>query len=71
MNRLGQIMVYEMVEGVKGPVGENRVIVGENVAVFDGVRNLRSINRFGGVTVKPRRCYKYLNQSQRWVLSPG
>jgi hypothetical protein len=61
INRLGQIMVDEVVEGLKEPVIENRIIVGEKVAVFDGVRNLRFINRFGGVTVKPRRCYKYLN----------
>ena len=61
VNRIGQIMVDEVVEGLNEPVGENRVVVGEKVAVFDGVRNLRFINRFGGVTVKPRRCYKYLN----------
>jgi len=61
INRLGQIMVDEMIEGVKEPVSENRVVVDEKIAVFDGVRNLRFINRFGGVTVKPRRCYKYLN----------
>ena len=61
INRLGQIMVDEVVEWLKEPVIENRIIVGEKVAVFDGVRNLRFINRFGGVTVKPRRCYKYLN----------
>ena len=59
-NRIGQIMVDEVVEGLKEPVSENRVVVGEKVAVFDGVRSLRFINRFGGVTVKPRRCYKYL-----------
>jgi hypothetical protein len=61
VNRIGQIMVDEVVAGLTEPVGENRVMVGEKVAVFDGVRNLRFINRFGEVTVKPRRCYKYLN----------
>jgi hypothetical protein len=61
VNRIGQIMVDEVVAGLTEPVGENRVMVGEMVAVFDGVRNLRFINRFGEVTVKPRRCYKYLN----------
>lgn len=61
INQLGQIMVDEVMEGVKEPVGENRVVVDEKVAVFDGTRNLRFLNRFGGVTVKPRRCYKYLN----------
>jgi hypothetical protein len=61
INRLGQIIVDEMIEGMKEPVGENRVVVDDKIAVFDGVRNLRFINLFGGVTVKPRRCYKYLN----------
>ena len=61
VNRIGQIMVDEVVEGVKEPVGENRVVVGEKEALYDGMRNLRFINRFGGVTVKPRRCYKYLH----------
>jgi len=50
-----------MIEKVKEPAGENRVIVDEKIAVFDGIRNPRIINRFGGMTVKPRRCYKYLN----------
>jgi hypothetical protein len=61
VDRIGQIIVDEVVEGLKEPVGENRVMVGEKVAVFDGIRNLRFINRFGGVTVKPRHCYRYLN----------
>ena len=59
VNRIGQTMVNEVVEGLKEPVGENRVVVGEKVAVFDGVRNLRFINRFGGVTVKLRRHQVY------------
>ena len=29
VNRIGQIMVDEVVEGLKEPVGENRVVVGE------------------------------------------
>jgi len=61
INRLGQIVVDGVVEGLKEPVGENRIMVDEKVAVFDEIRNLRFINRFGGVTVKPRRCYEYLN----------
>ena len=59
VNRIGQIMVDEVTERVSEPVYENRVVVEGKVAVFDEVRNLRFINRFGGVTVKPRRCYKY------------
>ena len=62
INRLGQIMVDEVVEGLREPVFENRVEVNGEVAVFSGVRNLRFINRFGGQTVKARRCYKYVNR---------
>jgi len=56
INRHGQIMVDEVVHGMKEPVGEK-------MAVFDGMRNLRFINRFVGVKVKPRCCYKYLNHT--------
>jgi hypothetical protein len=62
INRLGQIMVDEVVEELREPVFENRVEVAGEVAVFSGVRNLRFINRFGGQTVKARRCYKYLKK---------
>ncbi len=55
-------MVDEVVEELRDPVFENRVVVDGEVAVFSGVRNLRFINRFGGQTVKSRRCYKYLNK---------
>lgn len=30
--------------------------------VFDQCRNMRFHNRFGGVTVRSRRCYKYLRR---------
>ncbi len=62
VNRLGQIMVDEVVERVSEPVYENRVVVEGEEAVYDGMRNMRFINRFGGVTLKSRRCYKYLKQ---------
>lgn len=58
VNRVGQIMVDEVPEGVSEPVYENRVVVGGKV--YDGKRNMRFINRFGGITERPRRCYKYL-----------
>ncbi len=60
VNRFGQIMVGEVAEGVSEPVYENRVVVEGKVAVYDGMRNMRFINRFGGITERPRRCYKYL-----------
>jgi len=59
VNRLGQMMIDEVVEGVRDPVYENRVVVEGKEALFDGTRNMRFINRFGGVTERRRRCYKY------------
>ena len=55
-------MVQEMVEGVAEPTRANRIMVDGEVAVFDQVRNLRFINRFGEYVVRARRCYKFLNQ---------
>jgi hypothetical protein len=66
VNRIGQMLVDGVLEGIQEPVQENRVGVGGEVAVFDGVRNLRFINRFGGQTVKRRRCYKYVNKPGGW-----
>ena len=37
-------------------------MVDGEVAVFDQVRNLRFINRFGEYVLRPRRCYKFLNR---------
>lgn len=61
VNRIGQIMMDQVVAGVQDPVGENRVMVGEKEAAYGGMRNLRFINRFGGQTVRSRRCYKYVD----------
>lgn len=71
INRIGQVLVDELAERLEEPVRENRVVVGGELAVFDGVRNLRFINRFGGQTVKPRRCYKYVNKPGGWYALDG
>ena len=57
--------VEEVVEGVKDSLTENRVWVEDEEAVFDQVRPLRFRNRFGGLTVRARRCYKYLEHGER------
>lgn len=62
VNRIGDLMVQEVVESISEPFSENRVWVAEQEAVFDGKRSLRFRNRFGGITVRPRRCYKYLHR---------
>jgi hypothetical protein len=60
VNRIGDLMVQEVLEGVSEPFTENRVWVEGEGAVFDQVRTLRFRNRFGGMTERKRRCYKYL-----------
>ena len=70
INRIGDLMVQEVLEGVKDPFTENRVWVENEEAVFDQVRTLRFRNRFGGITEKRRRCYKYPSAKRR-LLSAG
>ena len=57
VNQLGQLMVNEVVAGVKEPVLENQVEVDGETVVFNRMSNLRFINRFGGQTVRSRRAY--------------
>ena len=56
VNWVGDLMVQEVVEGVAEPTQANRIVVDGEVAVFEQVRNLRFINRFGEYVVRPRRC---------------
>jgi len=62
VNQVGDLLVQEVVERVDEPFTENRVWVEGQEAVFDQRRPLRFRNRFGGQTVKLRRCYKYLHR---------
>jgi hypothetical protein len=62
VNRIGNMMVEEVVDGVKEPCVENQVYVEGEEAVYDQMRNMRFRNRFGGQTVRNRRCYKFLHQ---------
>ncbi len=62
VNQLGGLMVQEVVERVSEPLTENRVYVEGEEAVYDQSRNLRFRNRFGGETVRKRRCYKFLGK---------
>jgi hypothetical protein len=54
-NRIGDLMVQEVLEGIKEPFTENRVWVEGEEAVFDQVRTLRFRNRFGGATERKKR----------------
>src|SRR4030042_869567 len=62
-NEVGALMVQEVLDGVREPVVENRIVVEGKLVLYDGKRNLRFINRFGKETVRERRCYKYVEQA--------
>ena len=62
VNQIGSLMVEEVVDRVREPHFENRVYVEGQEAVYDQMRNLRFRNRFGGQTVRKRRCYKFLHK---------
>jgi hypothetical protein len=63
VNRIGQIMTDEVVEKVKEPTVENILVMsGGEVVRYHEMRGLRFINRFGGQTVRLRRCYRYKNK---------
>ena len=62
LNRIGQIMTDDVVEKVKEPTEENTLFVDDEVAKYHEMRRVRFINRFGGETVRLRRCYRYKNK---------
>ena len=49
-------MLQEVVAGLAEPTTANQVTIG-GMTVFERVRNLRFISRFGEGVVRPRRCY--------------
>ena len=63
INKIGNLMEQEILEKVKEPTIENKIIINGKQAVFNQKRNLRFINRFGYTTVISRRCYNYVNEN--------
>ena len=70
VNWIGDEMVQEVVAGLAEPTTANQITVGGEVAVFERVRNLRFINRFGEEVVHPRRCYRYRNRNRSGGVAP-
>ena len=66
INRIGGMLLEEVVQGIAEPVLENREMVTGEMAVFDGERKLRFLNRFGRQTVRLRRFYKYVKNKGGW-----
>ena len=63
---LGQALEKEVLAGLQEPTVENSLRVGERTAVYSGMRNLRFRNRFGGMVVLARRCYKFRDAAGGW-----
>ncbi|MEW5814023.1 MAG: hypothetical protein AB1798_01325 [Spirochaetota bacterium] len=55
VNRIGHLLLTEVIEGVKEPTHENRVWVNGKQAVYKQMENLRIRNRFGEEIVRKRR----------------
>ena len=55
VNWIGDAMGQEVVTGLAEPTTANQITIGGEVAVFERVRNLRFINRFGEEVVRARR----------------
>jgi|SRR5208283_1469371 len=66
INLIGQTLEERVVQRIQEPTQENRLRVNGKVAAYDGRRAARFLNRFGGQTSIPRRCYKYVDQPGGW-----
>ena len=66
VNRVGALMVDEVVQGVADPVTENSVWVEGQKAVYKGDTALSFINRFGSIVKRQRRGYRIEGEEGRW-----
>jgi hypothetical protein len=57
INRIGHLMVTEVIAKVQEPTRENTIWVEGNKAVYKQMENLRIRSRFGDEIVKKRRTY--------------
>jgi len=63
INSIGSLMLQEVVEGAREPLVNNRAYVGEGEVRYLDERPMSFRNRFGGVTRRTRRVYRYCNKS--------
>lgn len=66
VNRIGSMLVDEVVEGVSDPVTENRVWVDGEKALYKGESTLSFLNRFGQTVKRRRRGYRIDGAAGRW-----
>ncbi len=62
VNSVASLMVQEVVDGVAEPLLENRAYVGEEPVRYLDERAVSFRNRFGGVTRRRRRVYRYCDK---------
>jgi hypothetical protein len=62
VNAIGSLMLQEVVEAAAEPLLDNRGYVGEEPVRYLDERPVSFRNRFGGVTRRRRRVYRYLNK---------
>ena len=66
VNRVGALLVDEVIQGVADPVTENCVWVEGHKAVYKGGTALSFINRFGTIVKSQRRGYRTQGGEGRW-----
>ena len=66
VNRVGALLVDEVIQGVADPVTENCVWVEGHKAVYKGGTALSFINRFGTILKRQRRGYRIEGGEGRW-----
>jgi hypothetical protein len=66
VNRVGGLLVDEIVDGVREPVVENRVWVEGKKALYKDTSAMKHISRFGTVVSRRRRGYRIEGEAGRW-----
>lgn len=64
INKIGHLMIKDVVAKIKEPVLENHVILDGKHAFYKDMQNLRFRNRFGQEIVRSRRVYSVAGQSK-------
>lgn len=64
INKLGHLLLNEVIDKIREPVLENQVIVDGKKAKYHDMQNLRFIDRFGKEIIRNRRRYTIENESK-------
>ena len=66
VNRIGTLLVDDVVQSIADPVNENRVWVDGRKAIYKGESKVSFINRFGATVKRQRRGYRVDGETGRW-----